>query len=192
LLRNTPDPSQEYIFKSQIPGPLGPDKLMGAQPVPQTFKHRMLAQDPIRTKGGTVRITDSNNFPASKTIAAALVELEPGAMRELHWHPNTDEWQYYLEGQGRMGVFASSGQARTFDFQAGDVGYVPFAMGHYVENTGTTKLRFLETFKSSYYADLSLNQWLALTPPELVAAHLRVDQSVISALQKKKSPVVPA
>jgi oxalate decarboxylase len=192
LLRNTPDPSQEYIFKSQVPGPLGPDKLMGAQPVPQTFKHRMLAQDPIRTKGGTVRITDSSNFPASKTIAAALVELEPGAMRELHWHPNTDEWQYYLEGQGRMGVFASSGQARTFDFQAGDVGYVPFAMGHYVENTGTTPLRFLETFKSSYYADLSLNQWLALTPPELVAAHLHFDQSVMNALQKKKSPVVPA
>jgi uncharacterized cupin superfamily protein len=33
---------------------------------------------------------------------------------------------------------------RTFDFRAGDVGVVPFAMGHYVENTGTTPLRFLE------------------------------------------------
>ena len=91
-------------------------------------------------------------------------------MRELHWHPNTDEWQYYIEGQGRMGVFASSGQARTFDFQAGDVGFVPFAMGHYIENTGDTTLRFLEIFKSSYYADVSLNQWLALTPPELLQA----------------------
>ena len=50
-----------------------------------------------------------------------------------------------------MGVFAASGQARTFDFRAGDVGYVPFAMGHYIENTGTTPLRFLEMFKSSYY-----------------------------------------
>ena len=78
-------------------------------------------------------------------------------MRELHWHPNTDEWQYYIEGQARMGVFGASGQARTFDFRAGDVGYVPFAMGHYVENTGTTPLRFLEMFKSSYYADVSLD-----------------------------------
>jgi oxalate decarboxylase/phosphoglucose isomerase-like protein (cupin superfamily) len=25
-------------------------------------------------------------------------------------------------------------------------------MGHYMENTGTTPLRFLELFKSSYYA----------------------------------------
>jgi hypothetical protein len=29
--------------------------------------------------------------------------------------------------------------------------------------------RFLEIFKSRYYADVSLNQWMALTPPELKA-----------------------
>ena len=83
-----------------------------------------------------------SNFPVSTTIAAALVEVNPGALRELHWHPNTDEWQYYIEGEARMGVFGASGQARTFDFRAGDVGYVPFAMGHYVENTGTTPFAF--------------------------------------------------
>lgn len=102
-------------------------------------------------------------FPISKTIAAALIEVEPGGLREMHWHPNTDEWQYYIDGQARMGVFAASGQARTFDFRANDVGYVPFAMGHYVENTGNTTLRFLEIFKSDYYADVSLDQWLALS-----------------------------
>src|SRR5271157_4818817 len=144
------------------------------------------------TKSGTVRITDSSVFPVSTTIAAALVEVDPGGMRELHWHPNTNEWQYYIEGQARMGVFGASGQARTFDFQAGDVGYVPFAMGHYIENTGTTTLRFLEMFKSSYYADLSLNQWLALTPPELVEAHLKLDPEVMKALRKAKMPIVPA
>jgi oxalate decarboxylase len=110
----------------------------------------------------------------------------------MHWHPNTDEWQYYIEGQARMGVFAAAGQARTFDFMAGDVGYVPFAMGHYIENTGNTRLRFLEIFKSSYYADVSLNQWMALTPPELVEAHLNLDRQVMAALRKAKVPVVPA
>ena len=124
-----------------MPGPLANERLAGAVPVPNTFSHRLMAQEPIRTKGGTVRIVDSKNFPASVTIAAALVEINPGAMRELHWHPNTDEWQYYIEGKGRMGVFASSGDARTFDYQAGDVGFVPFAMGHYIENTGDTPLR---------------------------------------------------
>jgi oxalate decarboxylase len=189
---NIPDPSQLYIFAAAVPGPLASDKIAGTTPVPQSFSHRMLAQEPIKTRSGTVRITDTSVFPASKTISAALVEVEPGGMRELHWHPNTNEWQYYIEGQARMGVFAASGQARTFDFLAGDVGYVPFATGHYIENTGTTPLRFLEVFKSSYYADVSLNQWLALTPPELVQAHLKLDPQTLAAFHKSKSPIVPA
>jgi oxalate decarboxylase len=188
---HVPDSSQLYIFASEVPGPLSADKIAGTGPVPQTFSHRMLAQEPIKTKSGTVRITDTSVFPASKTISAALVEVEPGGMREMHWHPNTNEWQYYLEGQARMGVFAASGQARTFDFMAGDVGYVPFATGHYIENTGTTTLRFLEVFKSGTYADVSLNQWLALTPPELVQAHLKLDPQALAALHKQKFPVVP-
>jgi oxalate decarboxylase len=113
-------------------------------------------------------------------------------MRELHWHPNVDEWQYYIEGQGRMGVFGAQGSARTFDYRAGDVGYVPFAMGHYIENIGNTPLRFLEMFRSSYFADLSLNQWTALTPPQLLQAHFPLDQTVMENLHKKKSPIVPA
>ncbi|HMG51547.1 MAG TPA: cupin domain-containing protein, partial [Inquilinus sp.] len=188
---HTPDPHERYIFNLPVPGPLAGDKIAGATQVPQVFSHKMMAQTPIKTRGGTVRITDSSVFPASKTIAAALVEIEPGGMRELHWHPNADEWQYYIEGQARMGVFGAVGSARTIDYVAGDVGYVPFAMGHYIENTGTTTLRFLEMFKSGYYADVSLNQWLALTPPELVQGHLNLDKTVMDALRKQKSPVVP-
>jgi oxalate decarboxylase len=192
LFGHTPDPSERYIFPAPVPGPLTADKIAGATAAPQSFSHRLMAQPPLKTKSGTVRISDSSTFPINTTLAAALVEVEPGGLRELHWHPNTDEWQYYIEGQARMGVFAASGQARTFDFRAGDVGYVPFATGHYVENTGTTPLRFLEMFKSSYYADLSLDTWMALTPPELVAAHLNLDQRVMSALRKVKAPIVPA
>ncbi|MPZ38294.1 MAG: cupin domain-containing protein [Rhizobiales bacterium] len=192
LFGKTPDPSALYIFPAPVPGPLSSDKTADPAGTTQRFSHRLMAQAPIKTSSGAVRIADSKVFPASTTIAAALVEIEPGGLRELHWHPNTDEWQYWIEGQARMGVFAASGQARTFDFQAGDVGYVPFAMGHYIENTGTTTVRFLEMFKSSYYADLSLNQWMALTPPELLEAHLKLDPQVTRALHKKKYPVVPA
>lgn len=137
-----------------------------------------------------MRIVDSFNFPASKAIAAALVEIKPGAMRELHWHPNNDEWQYYLSGQGRMTVFTGNGNARTYDVRAGDVGYVPFACGHYVQNTGNTTLWFLEMFKSDRFADVSLNQWMALTPAELVKSNLNVDEAFVSKLRKEKWPVV--
>ncbi len=143
------------------------------------------------TPGGTVRTVDSTNFAASRTIAAALVEVAPGGMRELHWHPTTDEWHFYVQGQGRIIVFATEGKARTFDYGAGDVGYVPFAMSHYVENTGPGPLRFLEVFKSERYADVSLAQWMALTPHELVAEHLHLDRAHVNGLRQQKVPVVP-
>jgi oxalate decarboxylase len=105
-------------------------------------------------------------------VAWARQSTASWAHRELHRHPNAEEWQYYISGQARMTVFASGGKARTFNFQAGDAGYAPFAMGHYVEDAGDETLRFLERLRSSYFADLSLNQWMALTTPELVRWHL--------------------
>ncbi|MFL5252351.1 MAG: cupin domain-containing protein [Rhodopila sp.] len=183
---------EKYIFPAAPPAPLQQDQMGGAGPVPQSFMHRMLAQKPMRMPGGSVRITDIRQFPVSKTISAALVELEPGGLRELHWHPTSDEWQYYIEGQGRMTVFGSESRARTFDYQAGDVGYVPFAMGHYIENTGSAPLRFLEVFRSDRYAGFSLNQWMKLTPPELVTSHLGIDRSLLDGLPAEKRPVLPA
>ncbi|MGE7673028.1 oxalate decarboxylase family bicupin [Lysinibacillus sp. NPDC094403] len=182
---------QVYIFQDKVPGPIDTQKVQSPYgTVPQTFKHRLLAQTPIKTPGGSVRIVDSTNFPISKNIAAALVEIKPGAMRELHWHPNNDEWQYYLQGQGRMTVFAANGVARTFDYRAGDVGYVPFANGHYIQNTGTETLWFLEMFKSDRFQDVSLDQWMALTPTELVQSNLNIGPELLNVLRKEKWPVV--
>ena len=184
-------PAKElYIFPSEVPGPLATQQVASPQgPAPVGFTHRLLAQQPILTPAGTVRVVDSRSFAVSKGIAAALVEVESGAMREMHWHPNSDEWQYYIEGEARMTVFASGGKARTFNYRAGDVGYVPFAMGHYIQNTGSTPLRFLEMFKSDHYADVSLKQWLGLTPPELVQAHLHLGKAALASLSKEKKPV---
>lgn len=179
-----------YIFPSDAPPPLAKDKIAGNGPVPFTFSHRMMAQKPLQMKHGNVRITDSSNFPISKTIAAGLVEIEPGGMRELHWHTNADEWQFYISGKARMTVFASEGIARTFNFQAGDVGSVPFPMAHYIENIGDTTLRFLELFRSDRFADVSLAQWLKFTPFELVKAHLHIDESILNKVQKQKTPIV--
>lgn len=182
---------QRYIYQSKVPGPLESQKIPDPYgTVPKSFTHRFLAQEPLVTPGGTVRIVDSTNFPISTTVAAALVEIKPGAMREMHWHPNNDEWQYYLSGTGRMTVFAANGKARTFNYRAGDVGYVPFAFGHYIQNTGDHSLWFLEMFKSDRFADVSLNQWMALTPRELVADNLHAGPELMNALRKEKWPVV--
>jgi oxalate decarboxylase len=177
-----------YMFAGEVP----PAKMADDAPPspatqpPRSYTWRMHEQEPIKAPGGELRITDSRNFTISKTIAAALVEVEPGAMREMHWHPNADEWQYWLKGKGRMTVFASGGKSRTFDYQAGDVGYVPRDMGHYVENTGDETLAFLGLFRSDHYADISLSQWMGVLPPALVKAHLNLDDKVIASLPKAK------
>jgi oxalate decarboxylase len=142
-------------------------------------------------KGGTVRISDSSSFPAATSIAAAYVEVEPGAMRELHWHPNANEAQYYIAGQARMTVFAAEGRAGTFDYQPGDVGFVPRNMGHYIENTGKTTLKFLELWNAGHVADISLRQWLAFTPYALVQSHVRIDKSALANIPTRKTPIVP-
>jgi oxalate decarboxylase len=188
-------PRELFIFQAPLPGALEDERTTAAGssgPSPQDFAFRTLDHPPtVRTKGGEVRIIDSHNFPASTTIAAALVTVRPGGLREVHWHQNADEWQYFITGRGRMTLMAAAGKSRTMDFEAGDVGYVPQTTPHYVENTGDTDLVFLEMFKSGTYQDISLSEWLAHTPPALVRAHLRIDQATFDAIPKEKTVITP-
>src|SRR5690242_3735317 len=189
-------PNRElFIFQAEMPGPLAEDqrKAAGALgPSPIDFAFRTMQMPPTkRTKGGEVRVIDSSTFKISQNIAAAVVTVKPGGLRELHWHPNADEWQFFISGKARMTVFATGGRARTMDFEAGDVGYVLKTLPHYIENTGNTDLKFLEMFKSSYYQDLSLSEWLSHTPPELVAAHLNLDKATLAALPREKTVILP-
>jgi len=189
-------PRQElFIFQTDVPGLLEADQKTAAGALgksPRDFAFRTLEMPPTkRTKGGEVRIVDSSRFKVSTTVAMAMVTVHPGGLRELHWHPNADEWQYYVSGTGRMTVVATGNRARTMDFQAGDVGYVEKTLLHYIENTGDTDLIFLEMFKSSFYQDLSLSEWLAHTPPELVMAHLRIDKATFDAIPKDEVVIMP-
>lgn len=181
-----------WIFKAPLPGSLEDDIAQSRQPdVPSPYKFALGDQKPAFTSaGGAVRIADSNNFKAT-TMAAALVEIAPGGMRELHWHPTSDEWQYYISGRARMGVFFGEGRNNTVEFHPSDVGYVPKSIGHYVENIGTDTLQFLEVFATPEYADISLASWIANVPHELVAAHLNIDMSTLAKMAQAKTPVVP-
>jgi oxalate decarboxylase len=142
------------------------------------------------SKGGEVRIVDSKNFPVSKNIAAALVTVKPGGLRELHWHPHASEWQFYIAGKGRMTVFFPVDNARTMDFNANDVGYVPNNAPHYIENTSDTDLVFLETFAADKFLDVSLNQWLRRVPSEMLKAHLNIDKAEAMKIPAEKLAVI--
>lgn len=188
-------PDGKYIFQAPVPGPLSNDvreasAANGATPVAFDFPmHSMVPTH--KGRFGEVRVVDSRNFPVSATIAAAHVVVKPGGLRELHWHQNADEWQYYISGKGRMTVFFTAGKARTADFSAGDVGYVPKTFGHYVENVGDTDLVFLELFKADRFMDLSLSEWMSSLPPELVMQHLGISRETLEAIPKQKPLITP-
>ncbi|MDQ0727863.1 cupin domain-containing protein [Microbacterium sp. W4I20] len=183
-----------WIFPGDEPGDLAQDQADAgvewgaAEPI----IFRLSRSQPLHeNSGGSIRIADSTNFPLSNTVAAALVTVEPGSMRELHWHPNADEWQYYLRGSARMTVFDTGPHANTTDFRPGDVGVVRKNLGHYVENTGDDVLQFLEVFRTDRYEEVSLANWLAHVPPSLVAAHLNIDEATLATFPRAAQGITP-
>jgi oxalate decarboxylase len=193
-LANLPK-SALYIFPADVPKSLAEDRAaVGGEkvrsPIQYTFKMEAMAPTK-RTTGGEIRIVDSHNFPAAKNVAAALNIIRPGGMRELHWHPNASEWQFFIAGKGRMTVFMPVGLARTMDFNANDVGFVPAMAGHYIENTGDTDLVTLEMFKAKEVLDISLNNWLRHLPPEMVTSHLGLDKTAIQTIPAEKLEELP-
>jgi oxalate decarboxylase len=183
-----------YIFPGSEPGSIEADRSeVGADQSAAQHQYifHMKSMEPTKsTKGGSVRIVDSSNYPVSRNIAAALVVVKPGGMREMHWHPNASEWQYYISGKGRMTVYFPVDNARTMDFNANDVGYVPVNAPHYVENTGDEDLVFLETFAAPQLVDVSLNQWLRKIPSAMLKAHLNIDKEQAAKIPAEKLAVI--
>jgi oxalate decarboxylase len=183
-----------YIFQGELPGDLAADRAAvsgkGAPPHPFTFSLGSMA--PTReTRGGIVQVADSTNFTVSTTIAAALLTIHPGGMREMHWHPNADEWQYWIKGKGQMTVFNTGPNAVTMDFNPGDIGYVKKNLGHYIKNTGDTDLQVLEVFRAPQFQDVSLSDWITHTPPAMVAQHLNVSKATIARFPRNRPEIMP-
>jgi oxalate decarboxylase len=185
-----------WIYQSDVEAPSLADverqvaAAAGAPPNPFVF--RLSKTQPIReTKGGTVQLADSTNFFVSKTIAATRVVVKPGGLRELHWHPNADEWLYIVKGNARATVFNTGPQAVTADFNPGDIGYIKKGLGHYLENTGDTDFVFMEIFRTDRFQEVSLSDWLAHTPVQMVAETLNLDPAIIAKFPKNRPDIMP-
>ncbi|KAF2424943.1 oxalate decarboxylase [Tothia fuscella] len=166
---------EKYIFKGSLPSSIDEENPSGKKINKSKLQltHKMLAQKAIKSSGGEVRVTDSTNFPISKTMAALHLDIAPSAMREMHWHPNADEWGYVISGRARITIFAAQGTARTFNYMAGDVTIVPRNHGHFIENLSDEEpLEVLEIFRAEKFQDFSLFQWLGETPKRMVEEHL--------------------
>ncbi len=192
-----PLPTHElYIFPGTLPTQSAEQEAQasaGANGVsPVAFDFPMHTMKPTHeSASGSVRIVDTKLFPVSTTVTAAYVIVKPGGMRELHWHQNADEWQYFIQGQARQTLFDNGNKARTMNFRANDVGYIPKTLPHYIENIGTEDLIFLEMFKTDTYMDVSLNNWIRHTPERVILDHLKISRETLAAVPTEELVVVP-
>ena len=113
------------------------------------------AQEPPRrsTRADASGGSTPTSFPISKTITGVILELEPGGLRELHWHPTADEWQYVIEGKISVTMFGSHGRYRTETLDKGDVGYIPQGYGHRSKTSGEKPCRVLIGFNTGHLRD---------------------------------------
>jgi oxalate decarboxylase len=123
-------------------------------------------------------------------MSGGIMQLNPGALRELHWHPNADEWLYVISGKIRLTVFASSGLASVTEISEGEVAYTPMGYGHSIENTGDEVCKLIIVFNSGVYEEIALNSWLASVPKEIVTANLNLPLKVVESFSGKEFFIV--
>jgi len=187
-------PQEEVYFAR---GPVPPDNpappLQGAlKTPPETHRFRMLAQEPHSVyKGGREWRVGAERFPISQTMTGVILELEPGGLRELHWHPTADEWQYILDGQVSVSMFGSHGRYRAETLDKGDVGYIPQGYGHSIENTGQKTARILIALNTGHYQAIDLSQWIAGNPKYLLAANFAKPESLFDKFPKQRVFIGP-
>jgi oxalate decarboxylase len=175
-----------YIAKGPVPPPLPAVPAPGTlDRGPLTHRYRLLAQRPQTYSGGSNRLVSQREFPISTTITGALMQFKRGGLREPHWHPNADEWQYYISGRARMSVFGSNGRVRTEEFNAGDVGYVPQGYGHYIENIGDGELEVLLALNNGTYESISLADWIGANTHLLLATNFEVPENTFDGFQTR-------
>ena len=186
-------PTKEaYFVHGRVP-PADAVPLQGAlTSPPSTHKYQLLAQEPhsIHKFGREWRV-GANRFPISETMTGVVLDLDPGGLRELHWHPNADEWQYVVSGDYSVTLFGSHGRYRVETLGKGDIAYIPQGYGHSIENIGDKPGRILIGLNTGNYQAIDLSQWMAGTPSYVLADHFGKPQAVFERFPKARVFIAP-
>jgi oxalate decarboxylase len=179
-----------YIGPGKIPAQaLEQVRNTDLEPSQASHKFRLDKQTPHVFEGGEERIVSSREFPIQTTLTAVRMDLQPGALREMHWHPHADEWQYYVKGSARVTIFGSHGRVRTEEFKPGQVAFIKQGYGHYVEQTGDEPTRILILFNSGVYEEISLSAWLGGNPGSLLTDNFGISKEQVDRLPRKSTGI---
>jgi oxalate decarboxylase len=134
-----------------------------------SFKYQLEASTPQRFGGGTLRTVTRKNIPSLRDMALYSESIDPGSLREVHWHPNTGELAYCLEGQGTFSILSPLGDNDTFQIDGGSVAFVPNGYAHYILNTGSQPLRMVLAFTHEDPEHIDLSETLDHVPKDYLA-----------------------
>ena len=165
----------------RLPNKLKPSSGLHASSVACTSIHRF---------GREWRV-GASRFPISQTMTGVILDLDPGGLRELHWHPNADEWQYVISGDFNVTLFGSHGRYRVETLAKGDVAYIPQGYGHSIENIGNEPGRVLIGLNTGDYQAIDLSLWVASSPPYLLADHFGKPQAIFGEFPKRRTFIAP-
>jgi oxalate decarboxylase len=158
-----------------------------------TFRYALESQNGRVTEGGSAKEATVKQLPISTGLAGVSMRLKPGGLRELHWHANAAEWAFVVKGRVRTTVIGPDGLSETNDFDPGDVWYFPRGHGHAVQNLTREEAHFILVFDDggfSEYRTFSVTDWLAQTPPAVLAQTLGLPAAEFAKWPKEELFIV--
>src|SRR5437764_8489504 len=165
-----------------------PDPLLSGDELP-TFKFALEKSEGKVIGNSYGKEATVKQLPISKGIAGVSMRLEPGAMRELHWHATAAEWAFVIEGRVRTTVITPQGEAETNDFEPGDVWLFPRGHGHMLQCLGTQPCHFILIFDNGYFSEFgtfSITDWLGHAPKALLAKNFGLPESAFDGFPTKE------
>src|SRR6202046_4469943 len=139
-------------------------------------------------EGGWTHQVTQRELPSSREIAGVNMRLTAGSYRELHWH-TADEWAYVLYGNARVTVMNPDGTLFIDDVSEGDLWIFPAGHPHSIQGLGPDGTEFLLVFNQGAFSEdgtMLLSEWIAHTPPEVLAKNTGLDASIFA-----KAPAAP-
>jgi oxalate decarboxylase len=134
--------------------------------------------------GGWARQVTQADFAISDTISGVNMRLTSGGIRELHWHLAA-EWAYMTYGKCRVTVLDDKGRAYVSDVKEGDLWYFPGGFPHSLQGLAPDGCEFIICFddgKASEFNTTLVTDWLAHTPPEILAENFGVPTETFSKI----------
>src|SRR5438046_9924944 len=114
----------DVSFQNNVPDPLLPGKEL------PTFKFE-LEKSKGKVLGNSVgKEVTVQQLPISRGIAGVSMQLEPGVMRELHWHATAAEWACVLKGRVRTTGINPAGHTEAHHLDPGDIRDFPRGPPH--------------------------------------------------------------